>query len=217
MQTLIVNDNIYTSRNNIGSIGGFYHFRGDPEKKLFGLTNFHVAQVNGVCTADHPVFGMTSNDGIGTLFSWFRLESDVVNSFDLALIQLDQTLVRPIWGLTTTGFTAPHIDQEVRLMNQREIRTGRISDPHSGAFSITIAGNDYEIGNLIEITSNDEDEAFSEAGHSGSLIFTDTHQLLGILVGRDPVHKQLSYAMPFRDRRFKRGILNSWGLEIAEL
>lgn len=216
MQTLIVNDNIYTSRNNIGSIGGFYQFRGDPENRVFGLTNYHVAQIDGICTAGQKVFGINSNEGIGTLYSWFRLDSDLVNSFDLALVNLDKTLVRPRWGLDTAGYAVPAIDQEVRLMNRREIRTGFISNVNSGEFSVTIAGTDYLIGNLIQITSAN-DLPFSEHGHSGSLIFSDTNQLVGILVGGDPENRHLSYAMPFHDRRNRKGILNSWALEVADL
>ncbi|MVT11228.1 serine protease family protein [Chitinophaga tropicalis] len=216
MQTLIVNDNIYTSRNNIGSIGGFYQFRGDPEKRVFGLTNYHVAQIDGICTAGQKAFGINSNEGIGTLFSWFRLESDIVNSFDLALVNLDKTLVRPLWGLDTAGYAVPAIDQEVRLMNRREIRTGFISNVNSGEFSVTIAGTDYRIGNLIQITSAN-DLPFSEHGHSGSVIFSDTNQLVGVLVGGDPENRHLSYVMPFLDRRNRKGILNSWALEVADL
>ena len=109
------NQSIYANDPNsqAGSVGGF--FRLPASAGIYGITNFHVVEKGGMATLDAPIFRNGGQTQIGKLKYWYELENDRVNFFDMALFEIDQTVVSPSWIIPVGGWADANAVDEVQL------------------------------------------------------------------------------------------------------
>lgn len=210
MSILLSNSNIYGPSliGPSGSVGGFFTIAGGSQ--VFGITNLHV--FSGSCQVGDGVHRMGSEEIIGSVKYWFELDKTQLNYFDLVLFEIKTDRVVPHWNVPVSGFAdAQHVPSVQLITEDGQVRTGVNQGIKPGPFVLGIGGKFYKFTNLIQIHSTRPGAAFSNPGDSGSLILAD-NRMVGILVGGDPNHRDISYAMPFIDSVRGMGILDTVAL-----
>lgn len=180
-----------------GALGGFFTFGGAD---IFGISNNHVLANFNNCAVGDKICMAGSGIVIGSLQYWVRL-NDINNYLDIALFKLDPGIF-PRWKIL--GNTVyPHsirrgVDGEkvYMLKNDGSFKEGMIStlfidEPINFSFS----NKDFPFTGLTEIEPING-EPFSIEGESGSLIFSEGHDILGVLIG-SLIDGSKSYYVPF--------------------
>ncbi len=176
-----------------GTLGAFVRARAGGGPLI--LSNNHVlANENRAKKGDDILqpgqfdHGVDPADRIGTLADFQRLQTNGANLLDCASASLDTGIKFDSTQLATVGTL-----RGVRsgLVNAQEIvhKDGRTTGATRGRVTAIEMDNvvvDYDIGSLrfdqqIEIEGADDDEGFSAGGDSGSLIFDEDGQALGLL------------------------------------
>lgn len=202
-----------------GIVGGFFNLGGN----VCGISNNHVIANFNNCFKKDAVFlsgGPDANTKVGALQTWVTLDSADVNYLDIALFRVDSTLTTQ-WMMpdgvdAPAGFDTAIDNQSIYMMRSNntqrrgQVSTARISD-HNIQFGVH--GKVFTFTSLIEIQSID-DSPFSIDGQSGSIIFSDAHAILGVLLGASP-GGNVSYALPFINDVDGTGILDVYDLSIV--
>ncbi|HWK03662.1 MAG TPA: hypothetical protein VNS58_08520 [Puia sp.] len=215
MSALFNNSYIYANGPNsqYGSVGGFFTLGGNSQD-VFGITNYHVVEKDGSATEDAPVFRRGSTQLIGRLKYWFELEpGEGLNFFDLALFNVNKAAIQPLWNLPVSGFAeAATVSQVQMVMNNNIVHVGVSAGLLNGPFNIGLEHQEYKFGNLLQIQSSSDNNAFSSPGDSGSIILSGD-KIVALLLGADSNNPLISYGIPFIDNTNNRGILNYFDLK----
>ncbi|ATL48032.1 hypothetical protein COR50_13120 [Chitinophaga caeni] len=200
-----------------GSLGGFFKM---PNREfVYGITNNHVAANLNQCQVGDAIRDVGSGQQVGSLSHWVPLLKyealQKINYVDMALVKLNAGLACE-WIMKDTslqkplGFIEPRQKGQVYMMLPGgEIREGVISKSAiNHVMEFSLCKSPFLFTRLVEITPT-SDGQFSEAGNSGSVIFSSTHYIVGIILGANSDGTK-SYAIPFID-----GILNYAPLIIA--
>jgi hypothetical protein len=203
----------HNAARGAGSLGGFFTF-GDND--IFALSNNHVIADANNCRVGDPIYKSGSKIQIGTVYCWITLDPKNMNYIDIALAKLDSSM-QPLWRMPQgvvqpAGFAEAADGTPVYMvLSDRRINTGIVSR-QSIDFPI-----EFNFGNiifpftsLIEIRSIDGG-SFSVPGDSGSIIFDNSHNVIGVLIGTS-ADTTKSYAIPFING--DTGIKSVYDLEI---
>ena len=198
--------------NRTGSLGGFFTFGGSD---IYGISNNHVLANFNNCSVGDPICKTGSSTIIGTLQYWVKLNS-VKNFLDIALFKLTPDIT-PYWDIEGNvaypgGIRKGFHGEEIYMMrNNGNVRKGMITQVTvSEAITFTFSGNQYPFKSLTEIQPLDG-QPFSIEGESGSLIFSENHDVLGVLMGT-LVDGSKSYYVPFVNG--KVGINTIYNLQV---
>lgn len=160
-----------------GLLGGFFKFTVDGP--VYGTTCKHViAAVN--CKIGDRILD-NSNNTIGTLSHWIKLETNKPNRAEFALIKMDSNY-NVVWtksdnSFKLKGYAKPILGGEVNFPFENNTKYGRISDLRHLVKAI-FDGVSYEFM-CVEVTAQ-QNETFSKPGHSGGAVYLDG-TLLGII------------------------------------
>ena len=180
-----------------GSLGGFFTFGG---KDVFGISNNHVLANLNDCSVGDKIFKAGSQVMIGTLQCWIKL-NEQRNYLDVALFKLAADVL-PCWNVRGSTI-APGIirkgipgEKVYMVKNDGSSIEGEISTLFiDDTITFMLSGNAFPFTGLTEITPLGG-QPFSIAGESGSIIFSEDHDILGILIGTIADGSK-SYYVPF--------------------
>jgi len=203
------------SLTEYGTLGGFFKLNSDV---VYGITNKHVIADQSAPTIGTPVHilgqpGVT----IGTLAYWTRLTIGQLNYLDIALFQVsdgcsikwnlpDGIAVPSSFSPVLAGNRVFRVDGNGQRINGI-VKTASITYPEPFVFE---GDEQFTFTGMIEITS--QGEVFSEPGDSGSLIFNNAGQIVGVLMGKNST-QDLHYVVPFQNG--SHGIDQKYALKIA--
>lgn len=181
--------------------------------QIYGVSNNHVVANLNDCSVGDEISDPFGNT-IGRLTNWFILNSpNQINYLDAALFEIDaQSSVR--WqlanGLTRpNGFIDARLKGQVYMITQRGYQSGMITQVSTvQAQSFQLCHKIFLFSHLIEIVPR-QSVPFSVPGESGSILFSSSNCIVGIIIGSD-IDGSRSYAIPFVD-----GILKYYPLIIA--
>ena len=196
----IINNSMQICRQGAteaGSLGGFFTFGG---KDIFGISNNHVLANFNECSVGDKIYKSGSQMMIGTLQYWIKL-NDQKNYLDVALFKLAPGIL-PCWNIPGST-VAPGIirsgtpgEKVYIVKNDGTKKGGEISTLFiSNMITFTLSGNAFPFTGLTEITPLGG-QPFSVEGESGSVIFSESHDILGILIGTIEDGSR-SYYVPF--------------------
>ncbi|WP_337965999.1 hypothetical protein [uncultured Flavobacterium sp.] len=180
-----------------GTLGGFFTFGG---KDVFAISNNHVIANLNNCSVGDAIFQAGSDVQIGTLQYWIKLNNQK-NYLDIALFKLLPD-IEPCWKLPGKIIYPPSIEQGVEeqivyiIKNNGSIRKGKVSTLFIDEEIIfTHSGRNFPFTGLTEVDPL-EGRPFSIPGESGSLIYDEDYNVLGVLIGANQ-DKSKSYYVPF--------------------
>lgn len=180
-----------------GSLGGFFTFGSND---IFGISNNHVLANFNDCSVGDKICKGGSELVIGTLEYWIKLNNQK-NYLDVALFKLAAGIL-PCWtipgsrvapGIIRTGINREKV---YIVKNDGTKKEGEISALFIGnTITFSLSGNAFPFTGLTEITPLGG-QPFSDEGESGSVIFSEGHDVLGILIGTIKDGSK-SYYVPF--------------------
>lgn len=196
-----------------GTLGGFFTFGG---KDIFAISNNHVIADLNNCSVGDPIFKAGSQVKIGTLQYWIKLNYKK-NYLDIALFKISPD-VKPWWKLPETSVIYPDSIEEgvenqivYMIKNDGSIKKGKISTLFIDEEIIFMhSGKKFPFTGLTEINPLDGGP-FAIPGESGSLVFSEDHNVLGVLIGTKSDQSR-SYYVPFIHENL--GIDEKYQLEI---
>lgn len=180
-----------------GTLGGFFTFGG---KDIFAISNNHVIADLNNCSVGDPIFKAGSEVQIGTLQYWIKLNYKK-NYLDVALFKILPE-VKPWWKLPGAKIYPDSIEEGVEgqtvymVKNDGSIKKGEISTLFIDEEIIfTHSGKNFPFTGLTEIKPLGG-KPFSIPGESGSLVFNEDDNVLGVLIGTKKDQSK-SYYVPF--------------------
>lgn len=195
-----------------GAIGGFFAFGG---KDIFAISNNHVLANFNNCSVGDQICQAGSGIVIGTLQYWIKLNA-LKNYLDIALFKLSPG-VSPYWKIpgsaVSPGSIREAMDNEDVYMvrNDGSVKRGKITGLYSSdEIVFTISGKKFPFTGITEIEAL-HDPPFSIEGESGSLVFSNEHDILGVLIGAIKDGSK-SYYVPFVHGEV--GIIDIYDLQV---
>ena len=181
----------------VGTLGGFFTFGG---KDIFGISNNHVLANFNNCQVGDKICKAGSSIVVGTLQYWVKL-NNASNYLDVALFRLSPG-IDPYWNIKGSTSYPGNIREAIEgetvymIKNNGSVKEGKISRRFlTEEITFMLSGSNYPFIGLIEIEAL-YDSPFSLEGESGSLIFSEEGDVLGLLVGT-LVDGSKSYCIPF--------------------
>lgn len=183
--------------NKGGALGGFFTFGG---KDIYGISNNHVLANFNNCKVGDTICRAGSDLVVGLLDYWIKLNREK-NFLDIALFKLSPS-IRPYWDLQGKASYPGNIrkglegEKVYMIRNSGQIKEGRITRlVVDNEIIFTLLGRQYPFRSLTEIEPL-YSQPFSVEGESGSLIFSEDNDVLGILMGT-LYNGSKSYYVPF--------------------